>query len=283
MRPFEPLARSAALAFQVEFRHLVYHARPNPHPIKDNLMTRKPALTSRLLGLAFGLLAWAAPLQAKEAETHALDGLKALKLSGGLTFEVTCGQAHSATITSIDARAFKTSLKDGRLSITRKSFRRLLSFGKNQDQDVHVQIQLTGDLPHLDLTTGTRGTGKTCSASQSLLEINASTGSRLEMLASNFGELAVTATTGSDVEIVETVTARQLFVTLSTGSQFYGGPKLQATAARVDVTTGGDANVCGAALVTGKTATGGAVRVSNTATVEVETNITGGEVRRGAC
>ena len=51
-------------------------------------MTRKPALTSRLLGLAFGLLAWAAPLQAKEAETHALDGLKALKLSGGLTFEV---------------------------------------------------------------------------------------------------------------------------------------------------------------------------------------------------
>jgi hypothetical protein len=55
--------------------------------------------------------------------------------------------------------------------------------------------------------------------------------------------LSVKATTGSDVEILETVTARQLFVKLTTGSQFYGGPKLQATAARVDVTTGGDANV----------------------------------------
>jgi len=243
----------------------------------------KPALILQLLGLAFGLISWAAPLQADDPEVHPLDGIETLKLSGGLTFDVTCGRENSATITSIDARAFKTALKDGRLSITRKSFRNLVSFGKNQDQDVHVQIQLTGDLPHLDLTTGTRGTGKTCRASQPLLAVNASTGSRLELLASNFGELSVTATTGSDVEIVETVTARQLFVKLTTGSQFYGGPKLQATAARVEITTGGDGNVCGAALVTGKVATGGAVRVSNTATVEVETTITGGEVRRGAC
>ena len=229
----------------------------------------RPAITSSLLGFALGLIVWTTPLQAEESQVLTLDGIETLKLSGGLTFEVTCGDENSATITSADARAFKTVLKGDRLSITRKSFRNLVSFGKSQDQAVHVRIQLIGDLPELDLTTGTRGTGKTCSAAQVLFEVNASTGSRLELLASTFGELSVTA--------------RQLFIKLTTGSQFYGGPMLKATAARVNVTTGGDANVCGAALVTGKTTTGGAVRVSNTATVEVETSITGGEVRRGAC
>ncbi len=243
----------------------------------------KSAITSTLLGFALGLVAWAAPLQAEESQVLTLDGIETLKLSGGLTFTVTCGTENSATITSADARAFKTALKADRLSITRKSFRNLLSFGKSQDQAVQVHIQLAGDLPQLDLTTGTSGTAKTCSAVQDLLEVNANTGSRLDLLNSTFGELSVKATTGSDVEILETVTARQLFVKLTTGSQFYGGPKLQATAARVDVTTGGDANVCGAALVTGKATTGGTVRVSNTATVEVDTTITGGEVRRGAC
>lgn len=243
----------------------------------------KPAITSPLLGFTFALITWAAPLQAEASQVLALDGVKTLKLSGGLTFGVTCGGENSATITSADARAFKTNLKGDRLSITRKSFRNLLSLGKHQDHKVHVHIQLTDDLPELDLTTGTSGTGKTCSDAQGLLAVNASTGARLKLLASNFGELSVTAKTGSDVEILETVTARQLFVTLTTGSRFYGGPKLQATAARVDVTTGGDANVCGAALVTGKTTSGGAVRVSNTATVDVETTLTGGEVRRGAC
>jgi hypothetical protein len=243
----------------------------------------RPAITSSLLGFALGLIVWTTPLQAEESQVLTLDGIETLKLSGGLTFEVTCGDENSATITSADARAFKTALKGDRLSITRKSFRNLVSFGKSQDQAVHVRIQLIGDLPELDLTTGTRGSGKTCSAAQDLFEVNASTGSRLELLASTFGELSVTAATGSDIEILETVTARQLFVKLTTGSQFYGGPMLKAIAARVNVTTGGDANVCGAALVTGKTTTGGAVRVSNTATVEVETSITGGEVRRGAC
>ena len=243
----------------------------------------KPAITSSLLSFALGLVVWTTPLQAEESQVHTLDGIETLKLSGGLTFEVTCGSENSATITSADARGFKTVLKGDRLSITRKSFRNLVSFGISRDQAVHVHIQLAGDLPELDLTTGSSGTGQTCSAAQDLLAVNASTGARLDLLNSTFGELSVTATTGSDVEILETVEARQLFVKLTTGSRFYGGPKLRATAARVDVTTGGDANVCGAALVTGKTTTGGAVRVSNTATVEVETSITGGEVRRGAC
>jgi hypothetical protein len=53
------------------------------------------------------------------------------------------------------------------------SFRNLLSFGKSKNHEAYADIQITGDLPELDLTTGTSSTGKTCSAAPELLEVNA--------------------------------------------------------------------------------------------------------------
>ena len=64
----------------------------------------RPAITSSLLGFVLGLIVWTTPLQAEESQVLTLDGIETLKLSGGLTFEVTCGDENSATITSADAR-----------------------------------------------------------------------------------------------------------------------------------------------------------------------------------
>jgi|GEM_PF-966574 len=215
-------------------------------------------------------------------EVLSLDGVEDLTLAGGLTFEVICGATNDVRIITREPTAFKTRRRGNELSIKRKSLKQFLTLDR-QDTRVHVVITSRGALPHLEFDTGVSGDVRTCLQSQPLMQLNVATGSKVRLFASDIGELSITASTGSDVEVVDVVSVRQLFLKLSTGSHFYGGPKFRATAARVMASTGSHANVCGADLVTGKAATGSSIRVSDQASVEIKSSITGGNIRQGAC
>ena len=98
-----------------------------------------------------------------------------------------------------------------------------------------------------------------------------------------FDTLEVDANTGSSFELwaAEKRTASiQVYVQLVGGR---AGIYLEARSARVQVSTGSTANICGAETVTGKVSTGGDIRVKKTAKVEVDKGVTGGSIRRSSC
>jgi hypothetical protein len=148
---------------------------------------------------------------------------------------------------------------------------------------VKATLTVSGDVPDLDLSTGVSATVIPCDRSQSIFKVELSTGAAMTLARGDFETLEVEANTGASAEVDQATTANQLYLDLDTGSTFFGGQQLRVETARVELSTGSTANVCGAKTVTGKVSTGGDVRVNKTATVEVEESVTGGAVRRSSC
>lgn len=216
------------------------------------------------------------------ARSIALDDVTDLELAGGLTFEFVCGDRNEVSIHAAETRFYKVSRRANNLVIKQKNLQQLWSRNRGNNS-VHVIITTAGAIPDLEVESGVSGSVRTCLTPQPLLQLKVATGSKIRLMQSQLGELAAKISTGSEIEIVEPVEVRQLFLQLGTGSQFYAGPKFTAVAARVTASTGSYANVCGANLVTGKVGTGSSVRVSSTATVDIKTSRTGGRVKQGAC
>ena len=212
----------------------------------------------------------------------ALNDITNLELAGGLNFEFVGGDRNEVSIHAAETRFYKVSRRANNLMIKQKDLQQLWSRNRGNNS-VHEIITTAGTIPDLKVESDVSGSVRTCLTPQPLLQFKVATGSKIRLMQSQLGELAAKISTGSEIEIVEPVEVRQLFLQLGIGSQFYAGAKFTVVAARVTASTGSYANVCGANLVTGTVGTGRSVRVSSTATIDTKTSRTGGRVKQGAC
>ena len=247
------------------------------------------AHTSTLLLTSILLVASLAPsaVMASESEppmplVYPLEELSLAKFSGGLTLRVKCGSQNELMVETSNEKAFSFKDKGDEIVVKRKSIRKLLSLGKD-DANVRATLTVSGELPDLNLATGVNASVAPCDAPQSIFKVNIGTGSNMVLARGAFDTLEVDANTGSSFEVDARTTTNQLYLDLDTGSTFFGGPQLEARSARVQVSTGSTANICGAETVTGKVSTGGDIRVKKTANVEVDKGVTGGSIRRSSC
>ena len=144
-----------------------------------------------------------------------------------------------------------------------KSIRKLLSLGKD-DANIRATLTVSGELPDLNLATGVNASVAPCDAPQSIFKVKIGTGSNMVLACGAFDTLEIDADTGSSFE-VDARDHQAVVPRIDTGSTFFGGPQLDARSARVQVSTGSTANICGAETVTGKVSKGGDIRVKKTA------------------
>jgi len=239
-------------------------------------------LIARLIA-PFVFLGFLQPVHAEDTPlVYPLDGIKEAKFTGGLTLLVKCGAVDELMIDTENEKAFSYKNKGDEIVVKRKQLKKWVTLGQS-DVPVKATLTVSGDVPDLDLSTGVSATVIPCDRSQSIFKVELSTGAAMTLARGDFETLEVEANTGASAEVDQATTANQLYLDLDTGSTFFGGQQLRVETARVELSTGSTANVCGAKTVTGKVSTGGDVRVNKTATVEVEESVTGGAVRRSSC
>ena len=211
-----------------------------------------------------------------------LEELSLAKFSGGLTLRVKCGSQNGLMIETSNEKAFSFKDKSDEIVVKRRSIRKLLSLGKDY-ANVRATLTVSGELPDLNLATGVNASVAPCDAPQSIFKVKIGTGSNMVLARGAFDTLEIDANAGSSFEVDALTTTNQLYLDLDTGSTFFGGPQLDARSARVQVSTGSTANICGAETVTGKVSKGGDIRVKKTASIEVDKAVTGGSIRRSSC
>lgn len=135
-------------------------------------------------------------------------------------------------------------------------------FGSDQDS-VFVTIYTTGPLHQLDAHTAAEIQLPECAVAQDSLKVRVSTGASVKVA----GE------------------TQQLDLKASTGASFNSGRyrnELKVGSARVKLSTGATAGLCGASVVEGKLSTGADAFVSNEAEVDVKLS-SGGDITYSRC
>jgi hypothetical protein len=208
-------------------------------------------LIARLIA-PFVFLGFLQPVHAEDTPlVYPLDGIKEAKFTGGLTLLVKCGAVDELMIDTENEKAFSYKNKGDEIVVKQKQLKKWLTLGQS-DVPVKATLTVSGDVPDLDLSTGVSATVIPCDRSQSIFKVELSTGAAMTLARGDFETLEVEANTGASAEVDQSTTANQLYLDLETGSTFFGGQQLQVETARVELSTGSTANVCGAKTVTGK-------------------------------
>lgn len=221
-------------------------------------------ISTKIIAVSFLTMALTLPMFADQ-EVLKVDSFSGVEIGTGMLGNIKCGSENSVTLHG-DAKSLSNvdvTVHAGKLDISRHSSAgKMLSniFGNgNTDNTIKADIVTIGPLNNLSGSTGSELGVPACAIDTTSLEVEAGTGATIDVEGST----------------------ETLELDLSTGSIFNRrSAGFTVVTANVDLSTGAEADLCGATTINGDASTGATIRANDSADTENVSLSTGAEVYR---
>ncbi|HIG59464.1 MAG TPA: hypothetical protein EYQ22_01100 [Gammaproteobacteria bacterium] len=221
---------------------------------------------------------WAQGLKA-EVFTYPIGDVETLEITGGIEFNIVCGEVNQLDISADTEDAFIMSLTDKNLKIksSKEGFWNLLS---SNISPVSAELMVTRPPQTIDVSAGSEVEMPNCYKNQGNLDLAVHAGSSFTIKgeAGSIDRLEVDISSGSEVGITASLEINHLNLEASSGAEFNTRKSVVINNASVKISSGASAEICGTLAISGRASSGGEVNVSEAAKLsDIRTN-SGGSI-----